>query len=149
MQVPEPLINQTKQLFSLWSDFVETLTDKDLTRHLGKHRSNSIGDQLWCVGGARESYGSGLIKDDDFSWLCSYPSEEAENRDKLLTYLKTWEENILAFLESDAELSQNQLELLLDLLTHEAQHQGQIIRYAYAEGLKFPDSWKGWWALDD
>jgi hypothetical protein len=37
--------------------------------------------------------------------------------------------------------------LVLDLLLHETQHQGQLIRYVYGIGLDFPDSWRDRWNL--
>jgi hypothetical protein len=36
---------------------------------------------------------------------------------------------------------------VLDLLEHEAQHHGQLIRYLYALKLAIPDSWKARYAL--
>ncbi|MBK8233243.1 MAG: hypothetical protein IPK72_22375 [Candidatus Eisenbacteria bacterium] len=33
-------------------------------------------------------------------------------------------------------------ELALDLLEHEVQHHGQLIRFVYGNGLTFPESWK-------
>jgi hypothetical protein len=38
--------------------------------------------------------------------------------------------------------------LALDLLEHEVQHQGQLIRYLYALRLEIPASWKRRWALE-
>lgn len=46
-------------------------------------------------------------------------------------------ETVIAAIEWTAERD----ELLLTLLDHETQHEGQIIRYAYALGLPFPTSW--------
>ncbi len=40
-----------------------------------------------------------------------------------------------------SELSDKQLTLAFDLLEHEVQHHGQLIRFVYANGLKFPESW--------
>ena len=37
--------------------------------------------------------------------------------------------------------------MLLALLEHEAQHQGQLIRYVYALDYTFPESWASRWAL--
>lgn len=148
MKAPAQLLNKLTCLFTLWSDLVETLSTEDLSRHLGNLRSNSIGEQLWCVGGARESYGSALLEDSDFCWLCSYPFENAESYVQLAAYLNLWEQKISDFLKSNPDLSDNQFELIFDLLTHEAQHQGQLIRYIYGEGLPVPESWQSWWALD-
>ena len=37
----------------------------------------------------------------------------------------------------------------LDLLEHETQHQGQLIRYVYGLKYKFPKSWAERWALEE
>jgi hypothetical protein len=38
-------------------------------------------------------------------------------------------------------------EMIIDLLLHEAQHHGQLIRYIYGLGLDFPESWRRRWSL--
>jgi hypothetical protein len=57
---------------------------------------------------------------------------------------------VLAALRSSADrlseisfelLSDRQLELGFDLLEHEIQHHGQLIRYVYGNKLSFPSSW--------
>lgn len=57
---------------------------------------------------------------------------------------------VLAALRSSADrlsgiafepLSDRQIELGFDLLEHEIQHHGQLIRYVYGNGLSFPGSW--------
>ena len=40
-----------------------------------------------------------------------------------------------------AGLSDMQVDLAFELLEHEVQHHGQLIRYVYATGLTFPVSW--------
>jgi hypothetical protein len=40
-----------------------------------------------------------------------------------------------------SELSDRQLALAFDLLEHEVQHHGQLIRYVYGNSLSFPESW--------
>jgi hypothetical protein len=40
-----------------------------------------------------------------------------------------------------ADLTDVQIELAFDLLEHEIQHHGQLIRFVYGNGLTFPDSW--------
>ena len=40
-----------------------------------------------------------------------------------------------------SELSDRQLALAFDLLEHEVQHHGQLIRYVYGNSLTFPESW--------
>ena len=38
-------------------------------------------------------------------------------------------------------LAEEQIELAFDLLEHEIQHHGQLIRFVYGNRLSFPDSW--------
>lgn len=45
--------------------------------------------------------------------------------------------NIIDF----TDLSYTQIELAFDLLEHEVQHHGQLIRFIYGNALTFPDSW--------
>jgi len=46
------------------------------------------------------------------------------------------------------EWTEARIELLLALFEHETQHQGQLIRYVYGLGYKFPTSWIERWALE-
>ncbi|WP_261177856.1 hypothetical protein [Anaerobacillus sp. CMMVII] len=48
--------------------------------------------------------------------------------------------NLKRFLQDNSidEINSN---LLIDLLEHEVQHHGQLIRYAYANKIDFPKSW--------
>jgi hypothetical protein len=39
------------------------------------------------------------------------------------------------------ELTDAQVDLAFDLLEHELQHHGQLIRFVYGNGLTFPESW--------
>ena len=48
----------------------------------------------------------------------------------------------------DLEWTDAREHLLLDLLEHETQHQGQLIRYVYALDRPFPESWATRWALE-
>jgi len=38
-------------------------------------------------------------------------------------------------------LNDTQVSLAFDLLEHETQHHGQLIRFVYGNGLTFPASW--------
>jgi hypothetical protein len=40
-----------------------------------------------------------------------------------------------------ADLTDVQAELAFDLLEHEIQHHGQLIRFVYGNGQTFPESW--------
>jgi hypothetical protein len=40
-----------------------------------------------------------------------------------------------------SDLNDTQVELAFNLLEHEVQHHGQLVRFVYGNGLTFPDSW--------
>jgi hypothetical protein len=56
-------------------------------------------------------------------------------------------EKVIAHLTSTARAHARE-RLLLDLLEHETQHQGQVIRSVYVLGGSFPESWVQRWALE-
>jgi hypothetical protein len=58
------------------------------------------------------------------------------------------EEAVSQVLERLETYGDAQSRLLLDLLEHEAQHHGQLIRYLYGLELAIPPSWKSRYALD-
>ena len=64
---------------------------------------------------------------------------EAANADQALAALRASAERLAAI--DFATLSDRQLELGFDLLEHEIQHHGQLIRYVYGNRLSFPSSW--------
>lgn len=141
-----PLLDRLTKIFDQWYDLVETLTEEELSLHLGTLRSNSIGEQLWCLGGCRESTLASLAEDTSFSWRCSF---QGSTRDPaaLSGYLRKQGEAVLALLRSDLAWTENQHGLVLDLLAHEFQHQGQMIRYLYGNDLSIPPSWQDFWHL--
>lgn len=141
------LVSKLKSIFSLWSDLVESLDDEQLAMHLGDLRSNTIGQQLWCLGGCRESNLASLKADAPFAWTCSYGGS-TEDRAAIAAYLEEQAGGLVAFLEDLDELGANRANLLLDLLAHEFQHQGQVIRYLYGNGLPIPTSWQEFWHLE-
>jgi len=135
------------QSVSMWSDLLESLDGEQLGMRLGTLRSSPIGQQLWCLGGCRESNLASLEADGAFTWRCSYRGTVTEH-DELAAYVNGMGTKLVAFLEGHEELSENQVGLVLDLLAHEFQHQGQLIRYLYGNGLHIPASWRQFWALE-
>ena len=105
-----------------------------------------MGAQLWCVVGARESYARAIAAGEWVGFSCSLtspgdPAEVAEALNRSQAAVT----DVLASLDT---YSPAQDRLLLDLLEHEAQHHGQLIRFLYALDLPIPASWKARYALD-
>lgn len=134
----ESLTEHLQRAFDLAEDLVSSLTSEDLKLRLGNLPSNSIGEQIWCIIGARESYLKAVINGRWIGFSCSL--DDTNSQEKILGCLKKSKEDVLNFV-LDRRLSEGQVELLMDLLEHEVQHHGQLIRYIYGNGLKFPESW--------
>lgn len=122
-----------------YRDLIETLPEPTLAQQL-TDRSNTIGAQLWCVVGARESYTKAIDRDGWIGFSCSLSGADTISKTRVLEALSQSEE-LLAKTIDGIEWTDTRDGLLLDLLEHETQHQGQLIRYLYALGLRIPESW--------
>lgn len=134
----EMLVNRLQKAFNLTRDLAQGLSQDELTLRLADLPSNSIGQQLWCIIGARESYLRAMMNSGWSGFTCSL--EDAMSRDMVLTSLEDSSVKCLQYL-AGRSLSVVQTEFLVALLEHEVQHHGQLIRYVYANKLAFPQSW--------
>jgi hypothetical protein len=132
--------------FALYRDLLDVLDERALASALPGLPSNSIGAQLWCVVGARESYARAIASGAWAGFTCSL--DEPGDPTKVTASLQESAERVSEVLKSSGPSTEVQDRLVLDLLEHEAQHHGQLIRYLYALRLPIPASWKGRYALD-
>jgi hypothetical protein len=132
------LVEHLNRAFSLTGDLVESLPDDVFRLKLKDLPSNTIGEQLWCMTGARESYLKAIINEGWSGFSCSL--DDTNSKDKITECLQKSAAQCLDFL-SGTELSGVQIDLLVTLLEHEIQHHGQLIRYVYGNKLVFPKSW--------
>ena len=139
------LTSGLERSFGLYRDLVASLDEATLGAHLPGLPSNTVGQQLWCVVGARESYARAIRAGEWVGFACSLEStEDAALVADALTSSETAVRDALMSMET---FSEAQSRLLVDLLEHEAAHQGQLIRYLYGLGLEIPVSWKSRYAL--
>ncbi len=110
-------------------------------------RANTIGAQFWCVVGARESYTRAIENGEWAGFDCSLSGRDISDQGKVVAAL-TESERAFDDILPGIDWTPVRDELLLDLLEHEAQHQGQLIRFIYGLGYRFPDWWARRWALD-
>ena len=137
-------INMIQQLktrldrsFKLTQDLVLHLDEIYLGLDLPSLPSNRIAGQLWCIVGARESYTRSIETGGWKRFSCSLTTPRVK-QSVLITLEATHKRmNDIDF----ADLTDTQVELAFDLLEHEVQHHGQLIRFVYGNGLTFPDSW--------
>ena len=127
----------------LTEDLADGLDEDAFSRSL-REPSNTIWDQIWCVVGARESYARAIEAGAWVGFSCSLSGDDRGSRDKVIEALGSSHRAVVAAID---ESNDDRAPLVLDLLLHETQHQGQLIRYVYGLGLEFPTSWKKRWNL--
>ena len=134
------LVNsKIQRAFRLTKDLVEYLDESYLQFKMSDLPSNTIGEQLWCMVGARESYLKAIQNNGwvDFSCTLNNPSSKAA----VLEAVERSCNAVLIYLENTA-LNEIQMDYLFELLEHEIQHHGQLIRFIYGNKLGFPQSWR-------
>ena len=127
------------------ADMARALPDEAFGKKLNA-ASNTIGEQFWCVVGARESYTVAIVRGEWAGFNCSLPGSQTDQKARVVAALDRSAQEFDS-VGPNVEWADSRDELLLALLEHEAQHQGQLIRYVYALGYRFPDSWVSRWAL--
>ncbi len=133
--------------FQLYRDFVNSIEEKNLNQKLSIP-SNTIGEQLWCVIGARESYSKAIEASKWLGFSCSVNKAEAKNKTLLLDSIRKSEIMVYNSLKNIETFTHSQNRLLIDLLEHEIAHHGQLIRFLYGLRIEIPVSWKKRYALD-
>ncbi len=136
-----PTIKSLNQSFDLYDDLLTSLSDDGLNQKLPVP-SNRLWDQLWCVVGVRESVTKALESGEWQGFSCSLTSDDRGKREPLEQALTASRGLATALAEADPDH-----QLVLNLLLHEVQHQGQIIRYLYGLDLEIPPSWQRRWSL--
>jgi hypothetical protein len=123
--------------FELTHDLVAHLDEDALSLDLPRLPSNRIAGQVWCIVGARESYTRAIDAGGWQGFSCSLQSPRV--RESVLAALGATYQGLHGI--DFASLTDAQLDLAFGLLEHEVQHHGQLIRFVYANGRTFPDSW--------
>ncbi|QDU10111.1 hypothetical protein [Gimesia aquarii] len=131
--------------FTLYRDLIESIEESTLSSKLARLPSNTLGLQLWCVIGARESFSKAIKANQWSGFSCSL--ENTDNKVSVAEALHRSESAVSEALETISEFSDVQNRLVIDLLEHEAAHHGQLIRYLYGLKLTIPASWKSKYAL--
>ena len=133
---------------NLYDELVSELPEESLTATLPGLPSNTIGAQLWCVVGARESFARAIAAGEWSGFSCSLSSAETQERDAVLAGVSRSAVKVLAAIDRLDPSDDARCRLALQLLEHEAAHHGQLIRYLYALRLPIPAGWKARYALD-
>ena len=142
------LYERLKKSFDVYNELAAHLDERSLGSKLASLPSNTIGEQLWCVVGARESYTRGIQKGQWDGFRCSLTKEAIGKKQEVAEALASSALLAQKTLGEIENLSAPQEKLAFDLLEHEIQHQGQLIRYLYGLKLGIPIGLKERYHLD-
>jgi len=131
--------------FALYRDLIDSIDETALSSKLPQLPSNTLGLQLWCVVGARESYSRAIEANQWSGFSCSLKS--TTDISSVADALHRSANAVSEILKTIDTYTDVQCRLVIDLLEHEAAHHGQLIRYMYGLKLPIPDSWKSRFAL--
>ncbi len=123
--------------FRLTYDLVAHLAEEAFQLDLPNLPSNRISGQFWCIVGARESYLQAIEMGGWQGFSCSLSTPQV--KEAVVIALEHTYRRLCAI--DFTTLTDAQLDLAFDLLEHEIQHHGQLIRFVYANRLTFPLSW--------
>lgn len=132
---------------ALTESLVDALEDKNLEKHCGDAPSNTIGGQFWCLVGARESYAKAIEAGKWSGFSCSLGGADTKRAEALSAALAKAGAAVRNSIDG-VEVDDDRANLILDLLEHETQHHGQLIRYFYANGIEFPTEFASRYSLD-
>jgi hypothetical protein len=130
----------------LYLDLVGSLSAAHLGARLAETPSNTIGGQLWCVLGARESYPRAARAGGWQGFTSPVTAAQATDPVVLRGALETTAQGVADWL--GALHSEDDWRYAFALLEHETQHHGQLIRYLYGNAIPRPASWQRQYALD-
>jgi hypothetical protein len=133
----------------LYTDLVAALNPEQLGSRLGDLPSSTIGQQLWCVLGARESYPRAARAGEWQGFTSPVEGEGLTAPDVVGAALTATSADVAAWLDELADDDEQGLTYALALLEHETQHHGQLIRYLYGLRIPRPASWQRQYALDE
>jgi len=146
MSLASVVLGNLRRSFDLYDELAGSLEAPPLAYKLPSLPSNTLGEQLWCVVGARESHARGIAAGAWSGFACSLTTSTglAQVRDALTRSRAAAE----ATVDCPDGFTDVQHQLLCDLVEHEAAHKGQLIRYLYGLKLPIPAGWKARYALD-
>lgn len=134
---------------TLYLDLVDALTAELLGSRLADLPSDTVGHQLWCVLGARESYPRAARAGEWQGFTSPVTAEQTTDAAALRAAFVQTSSDVdewIAGLDAGDEAT---FTYVLALLEHEAQHHGQLIRFQYGLGIDRPHSWQQQYALDE
>ena len=119
------LKEKLQRSFGLFDDLVQELKEENLKLDLAGLPSNTIGQQLWCVVGARHSYLRAILAGAWQGFSCSLDAKSIENKISVQEQLSASHKTFISAIAGLSSLTP-----------------GQLIRYLYGQKLPVPATWK-------
>ena len=134
---------------TLYVDLVDTVTPAHLGSRLADLPSDTVGHQLWCVLGTRESFPAAARAGQWQGFTSPVEGEQLTDPAALRAALESTAADVDAWVEGLSGDDEQSFAYALALLEHETQHHGQLIRYLYALDIPRPATWREQYALDE
>lgn len=150
-------IESFRETRQLTYDFLNALTDEQLTQKLPRPDLDTFGKHLQELGDTQESYALGIARGAmDFGTIRSMIDYTmVQSKELLQSFLRKKDEQLFDNLKDhrseqvirwDGE-EISLVEHLSRLSRHELFHHGQFVTLAYQIGVPFPESWVNTWVL--
>jgi hypothetical protein len=123
--------------FRFTNELSQSTSESSLNCRIAGVPSNSIGSQFWCIIGARESYIKAIVSGGWLGFSCSLTRAQSKEPRSIQSALSETRDQALVVI-TKSEMSDSQWQLAFDLWEHEILHQGQLVRYFYANCIPFP-----------
>ena len=134
---------------TLYLDLVDVLTAELLGSRLADLPSDTVGHQLWCVLGARESYPRAARAGEWQGFTSPVTAEQTTDAATLRAAFVQTASDVDEWIAGLDAADEASFTYALALLEHETQHHGQLIRFQYGLGIDRPHSWQQQYALDE
>lgn len=134
---------------TLYLDLVDVATADQLGSRLPGSPSDTLGHQLWCVLGARESYPKAARAGEWQGFTSPVTAAQTTDASALRAAFTDTAAQVDAWVSEIDASDEASLSYALALLEHETQHHGQLIRFLYGLGIDRPASWQQQYALDE
>ncbi|MFT5208701.1 MAG: hypothetical protein ACI9CE_000415 [Flavobacterium sp.] len=137
----ELLVDSLTSRFESYNDLTSETNDNELGKKLDILKHKSLGEHLWCVIGARESYARAI---EAGSWMGFNCSLQDFSHNSFKDKVSSSSIEVLEAINNVTVWTKAREALLITLAEHEVMHEGQIIRHLYGLEHKIPESVK--WA---
>lgn len=133
-------------MLRMYEQLAESLPPDSYGMKLPNIRSNTVGQQLWCVIGGRETWSKAIETGEWPGFSSTLTKQQTSNAEAIKMKLASGAELVRSTLPE--ELDETQEDFALGLLEHESGHTGQLLRYLFALDVEIPRLWVKYFALD-